>query len=316
MLAIVASLGRHPGNLERALGSLLEQRPEPVDAVVVLPAGAAVARDAAGRRGVRVLDDPGRGLAAAVNAGLSVAAVSHRYVTWLGDADVLLPGAVATASAVLDRDPEAVVAYGDCRYLTPEGEYLLTSNAGGTVRQFVGLGLGRPTPPAALFRLDAVTAVGRLDETLVYATDLDLLLRLHRRGRFAATGRTLAVSRWDTPTPTPVQRSTALAETRQVLRRHLPAASVGLLALAQPPGSLGARLAGRRIPPGVLRAAAWSLPRPPTAERAAQRVGEEPAALVPVPGPVPVPSPEMGAATAVVAERVASPSPGDRSAVD
>jgi hypothetical protein len=269
VLAILVSRGRQPETVERALGSLLEQRPEPVDPVVVVPPDAAAARAAAASLGVRVVDDPDRGLAAAVNVGLSAAARSHRYVTWLGDTDVLLPGAVATAAAVLDGDPQAVLAYGDCRYLTADGDYLFTPHTGGCLWTLVGLGLHRPAAPAALLRLDTLTAVGSLDESLVYAADLDLLLRLHRRGRFAPTGRTLAVSRWDTPPPTALQRATALAETRQVLRRHLPGASAGLLALAQPPGRLGARLVGRRMPPAALRAAGWSVPGRVPAPRAA-----------------------------------------------
>jgi hypothetical protein len=258
VLVVVVSRGEQARALDHTLASVLDQRDEPPDVVLVTPPG--VTGVPAAQPRVRVLDDPGRGLAAALNAGLAAATAAHRYATWLGDGDVLLPGASATAAAVLDADARAVAAFGDCRYLAANGEYLFTAHAGGRATFRAGLGLGRPAPPATLLRLDAVALTGGYDETLGYALDLDLLLRLRRRGTFAPTGRTLAASQWITPAATAAQRAAVLAEARRVRRAQLPGAVGGFLEVVQPPPQLAVRLFGRRLPPSTLRAAAWAVP--------------------------------------------------------
>ena len=257
VLVVVVSGGRRPEALDRALGSALDQRDEPADVLLVAPPDAAAARQAAGRVGIVVVDDPGRGPAAALNAGLGAATAPHRYLTWLGDGDALLPGAVATAVRVLERDPHTVVAFGDCRYLAPDGDYLFTTHAGSRAAQRLGLGLGRPALPATLLRLEAVTAVGGLDESLLHVADLDLLLRLRGRGRFASIGRTLATSCWDPAWATGPRRVAALAEARRVRRAHLPPAVGAVLDAVRPPGRLAVRLSGRALPAGALRAVGW-----------------------------------------------------------
>jgi GT2 family glycosyltransferase len=193
VLVVVASRGDRVEALARAVDSVRGQRAEPADVVLVLPSAAAQARDLAGTRGVRVVDDPGQGLAAAVNAGLAAAEPRHRYVTWLTPDDELLPGALARAVDALEHRPRAVLAFGDCRYLTADGEYLLTPHDGILARaRQTGLG-DSPAPSAMLIRRSELEAVGGLDETLTEAADLDLFLKLRRRGHLAATGRTLAV---------------------------------------------------------------------------------------------------------------------------
>ena len=261
--------------LERALRSVGDQRDEPVDVVVVGPAGSEDGEvgEVARRHAARVLARPGRGAAAAVNAGLRAASSAHRYGTWLGVDDVLLPGAVRTAAAALDADPRAVLAFGDCRHESADGEYLFTPHTGARLRRLLGIGADPPVAAAMLFRLDAVTTVGGLDEDLRYAIDLDLVLRLRRLGRFAPTGRTLAAFRCgqleggagvvgggaggSTATAT-VTATAAVAESRAVLARHLPEPLRPLTSWRA-----AARLTGRRALPGAVRAASWLEPAQP-----------------------------------------------------
>ena len=73
-----------------------------------------------------------------------------------------------------------------------------------------------------LFRLADFEAVGRLDESLHFAMDLDLLLRLRRRGRFVAVDRPVSSFRWHATSLTVSDRSASLAESEQVKRRYLP----------------------------------------------------------------------------------------------
>src|SRR4051794_36527417 len=197
VLLVVPTTGRRPELLERTLNSLVDQPGESADIVVVAPVDATAARQLVADRivggyPVRVIDDPGRGLAAAVNAGFAAAGPGHRYGNWIGEDDVLLPGALRVACAELDAHPDAVLVYGDCQHVDSDGEYLFTTRTGRNPGWLMTWGPDLLSQPAALFRLDALARVGHLDEGLQHAMDLDLLLKLRRAGRFVATNRTLA----------------------------------------------------------------------------------------------------------------------------
>lgn len=227
VLVVVPARGDRLDGLARALASVAGQHPEPVDVVVVLPADAGAARALARERGARVVDDPGRGLAAAVNAGWAAAEPRHRYVTWLSPDDELLPGALRLAVQALEARPRAVLAYGDCRYVGADGEYLLTLHDGALTRSRLAWFGGAPAPSATLLRRSEVEAVSGLDETLTDAADLDLFLRLRRRGPVIATGRTHAVFHRTGRGPDAAQLRRLRAEVARIRTTELPSALRG-----------------------------------------------------------------------------------------
>jgi hypothetical protein len=245
VMLILPTSGRRTERLTETVGSVLAQADQPADLVVVAPAAAPEVRTLAERLGLAVVDDPGRGLAAAVNAGLATAGDGHGYVSWLRAGDTLLPGALAAAARRLDDRPDAVLAYGDCRYVSDDGSYLYTPRAGRNAGWMLAWGPDRLVPTAMLVRRSAVIDAGGLDETLRYAMDLDLLLRLRRRGPFVDTGLTLASSRAGAGTASRSEEQAAVREAEQVRRRHLPPALAGPVSLCQTPVRLLCRQAVR-----------------------------------------------------------------------
>jgi hypothetical protein len=214
LLVVCLREGSPADPLELTLASLREQREEPADVVLVAPATATEVRRKAADRGMQLIDDPGTGPAAAVNAGLTGARPGPSYASWLIEGDVLLPGALAVAVAALEAHPSAVVAHGGCRFVDDEDGYLFTSCAGRRAGSLAAWAQHRAAQPAALFRLTAIRRAGGLDEELTQAATLDLLLRLRRHGAFVDTERTLAVVRL----PSATERSAAAAQERVVLR--------------------------------------------------------------------------------------------------
>src|SRR3954451_4005872 len=177
VLLVVPTTGRRPALLRRTLDSLLDQAGEPADVVVIAPVDATAVRQELADRAaegypVRVIDDPGLGLAAAVTAGFRTAGPGHRYGNWIGEDDVLLPGALRVACAELDEHPDAVLVYGDCQHVDSDGEYLYTTRSGPRPDWLMTWGPDLLSQPAVLFRLDALVRVGFLDEGLRHAMDL------------------------------------------------------------------------------------------------------------------------------------------------
>ncbi len=219
ILLVIPTLGRRPEYLRQTLESIRNQSP-PADIVVVCPVGAVQARQLATEFGASVLDDPGS-LSGAVNVGIGSHGPEHIYANWLGDDDLLTPGSLALTAGALDRDPSAVLAFGWCRYIDAEGRALWISRAGRLAPWLMTWGPDLVPQPGMLFRVAAYETLCGLDETLNFAMDLDLLLRLKRVGRIANVGTVVSAFRWHHESLTVSDRSRSLAESNAVKLRYL-----------------------------------------------------------------------------------------------
>jgi GT2 family glycosyltransferase len=187
----------------------------------VVPTDASEARRIAAAHGAVIVDDPRRGLSAAVNAAVAVAD-GESYFAWIGDDDELRPQGLKTLAALLEADPRAVVAYGGCEYMDDKNDVFAVSRAGRWATWLLRWGPDLIPQPASLTRLQHMRAVGPYDESLRFVMDLDMFLRLRRRGRFVSTRRTVAVYRWHAEALTVANRDSSIAEAEAVKRRHLP----------------------------------------------------------------------------------------------
>lgn len=247
VLLVIPTLGRRVDLLRQTLQSIGDQAPHRADVVIVCPPDAEEAVKLAAEFGARVVDDPG-GMTAAINVGLAQAVEpSHEYFNWIGDDDLLTPGSLAATVSALDADPSAVAAFGYCDYIDAGDRVLFTSRAGVLAPWLMTWGPDLVPQPGALFRLATVREAGGLDPTLSYAMDLDLMLRLRRRGTFINTGRTLSCFRWHPTSTTVANRTASLAEAERVKRRYLSPAQRRLAPLWEGPVRAGTRLAVRRV---------------------------------------------------------------------
>lgn len=247
VLVVLPTLGERLDSLRRALESVeIQRRDVALTLALVLPKSATQARELAREFGAVVVDDPGTGMSAAINAGMGVRKSEEFYI-WLGDDDAYRPGGLAALVNLLESDPGAVVAYGACDYVDNDGAVLWTSRAGSLARWMVGIGPNLIPHPAALIRLDALEVVGGYDPDLSLVMDLDVFLKLKKHGRFISTTRVVSAFGWHPGSLTVQDRSRSGAEARKVKRRHLNPVVRVCEPLWEYPVSWASHLAARRL---------------------------------------------------------------------
>ena len=234
VLAVVPTLGARLDTLGRTLNSIVGQTGIKVDAIVVSKSVSTELSAVASSCGATVLRHDGH-ISAAINAGLAAAGDRHRYMFWLGDDDLLRPGALADACRALERNPSAAVCYGCCDYVDLEGNLLFRRCPPVFAPFLLRFVPGLIKQETCLFRLRDIKLVGGLDEDLRYTMDLDLLLRLQKVGRFVRVNRVLAAFCWHPGSLTIANRQTSLAEAQAVQSRHVKGATAVLFALLKNP---------------------------------------------------------------------------------
>ena len=216
---VVPTLGSRPALLEQCLASISSQDVA-TSIVVVAPVGNADVDMVAAQHSAMVVADPG-GLAAAINLGVEQAGPSHEFVNWLGDDDLLEAGSLRATVSALEGSPDAVLAYGACRYIDEDGSELWISRAGAWAPRILKWGPDLIPQPGMLVRRSAWTAVDGLDESFRFAFDLDLLLKIHTLGTFVDVGQVVSSFRWHGESLTVSDRSTSLHESEVARRRAL-----------------------------------------------------------------------------------------------
>jgi glycosyltransferase involved in cell wall biosynthesis len=178
--------------LRQALISVLDQVPRPHEVLVQDGGSTDATVDALRSFGDRVswISAPDDGQSDALNKALARA--TGDVVLWLNADDVLLPGAIAAASAAFASDASLEFAYGD---------FDMTDGAGRLMRRYTSSGYswervfawGCYIFSGSLFiRRELLDAIGGYDSSLHACMDLDLLLRLRAAGRSRHLGMAIA----------------------------------------------------------------------------------------------------------------------------
>lgn len=131
-----------------------------------------------------------RGQAATLNKGWQMAA--GQVLGYLSADDLLLPGAVRTGVAALERNPRLVLVYPDYDLVDSAGRYIRTVRAPEFAYREMVARWVCPPGPGALFRRAAAEQAGPWDPALRLSPDYDFWLRLGLHGGGARIPEVLA----------------------------------------------------------------------------------------------------------------------------
>jgi len=247
VLVVLPTLGDRLDTLHETLDSVEAQRRDvALTLVVVVPPDALAARELAASRGAVLVDDPRKGISAAINYGLD-ARTDETYYAWIGDDDVFRPNGLSKLQRILDARRDAVLAFGGCDYIDANGRIIATSNAGALAPALLAWGPNLIPHPGTMVRLDSLMAIGGFDTSLKYAMDLDAFLKLRAHGTFAYTRESVSGFRWHPDSLTVANRNASGAEAEAIKRRHLPAALRPLSPLWALPIRYASAFAAKRV---------------------------------------------------------------------
>jgi len=178
--------------LREALTSALDQDPPPYE-ILVQDGGSTddtlgILR-AFGER-VAWASAPDRGQSDALNKGLARA--TGDVVLWLNADDLLLPGAMAAASAAFASDTGLAFAYGDFDIIDGAGSLIRSYKSSPYSWDKVFAGGCYIFSGSIFVRRQTLVAIGGYDPSLHACMDFDLLLRLGSAGPSCHLGRTIA----------------------------------------------------------------------------------------------------------------------------
>ena len=242
---VVPTLGRRPEYLEKCLASIREAG----EAYVVLVAPKSF--DSTQQKLAGLIDahviDPKKGLSEAINLGFASMPKEVAFLNWLGDDDLLNPGAIRKASAALERDQDLIMVFGSCDYIDPEGFRLWKNKSGQWAVLLLSFGPDLVPQPGALFRRDTFESVGGLDPRWDWAFDFDLFIKFSKRGKLKFIDETLASFRWHPESLSVEFRAKSVLEASEVRVSHLPSFLRLVSALWEFPVRQATLLSGQRV---------------------------------------------------------------------
>ena len=215
---VVPTLGTRNIYLQECIRSIRDAGSDII--VVVRPPGVTVPGEITDLIDFEV-DDPGLGLAAAINKGMLAFPDNVTLVNWLGDDDRLTRNSLNVARSELIR-AGAIGVFGQCRYISPSGDELWVNRSGRFAVPLLHFGPQLIPQPGALYLRSAFLNIGLLDTNYRWAFDLQMFMALKRIGKLHYVSEVLAEFRWHPGSLSVGGRVGSVNEASQIRVRNLP----------------------------------------------------------------------------------------------
>jgi len=199
------------------------------------------------------LEEQETGLAAKLNFGFKSLPRQIKYLTWLGDDDLLTQDSLKLTKARIEQADQPVLVYGGCEYIDSNGKKIIVNQSGKWAVGLLRFGPQLIPQPGSLFRRDAYEAVGGLNEGYGWAFDFDLFLSLSKIGLATYIPEILSKFRWHPGSLSVSRRAYSVKEASQVRISHLPKALKPISFLWEYPVRVATYFAGAGVTKSLKR---------------------------------------------------------------
>ena len=167
------------------------------------------------------LEEPSKGgLASKLTWALGCFPEEVEFITWIGDDDLVKPGALEYLKDAMIDDADISLAYGGCEYIDSTGGIIGVNRSGPWALKLSRVGPFLAPQPGSLFRKKLFEQVGGLDASLQFAFDYDLFLRMASTGKVKHFNRILASFRWHSDSLSVRNRKSSVLEASKVRTKH------------------------------------------------------------------------------------------------
>jgi hypothetical protein len=217
---VVPTIGERPQYLESTLKSIREAG----ESYIVLVGRKGFDGSSFQKTGLvdLYIDEEDTSVPNKINQGFRALPANIEYITWIGDDDLLAPGALETAVKALNKSEKPVLVFGHCQYIDSEGKNVLVKRSGSWAVPLLRFGPQLIPQPSAFFRRDAFEKVGGLSGKFQFAFDFDLFLKLSKSGKSLFIDQILSSHRWHKTSLTYSRRWDSVIDASAVRVLNLP----------------------------------------------------------------------------------------------
>jgi glycosyltransferase involved in cell wall biosynthesis len=214
---IVATLGER-ASLENCFKSINKQDFSEIEVVIVTPSRSIKKVEELAKEilkyNYQVIEDNNKGLSAAINQGFE-AAGEFEYFSWLNDDDELTIGSIKRSKSKLDSNHNYSAVVGTLEYRFENSNKVLLNKVSKLKLIISEFGPNLIPQPGSLIRKVKIDSF-LLNENYQYAMDLDLFLRLKKKGKIGLIKDIQALLNYDSDTITLKNRRNATKEAFQI----------------------------------------------------------------------------------------------------
>ena len=193
---VIPTLGTRPSFLRETVASLNVAEPRPY--IVLAGPESQVLEDFLDRGMVDKVECDLEKLPVAEKIHESFARMPKkvRFLTWIGDDDLYHSVGYERALKNLAFDENAVLVFGDCKYIDANGRKIFINRPGQFAEKILSWGPQLVSQPSTIYKREAYTTSGGLSGLYSHAFDFDLFLKLRKVGNFIYTPVLMSSWRW------------------------------------------------------------------------------------------------------------------------
>ncbi len=169
-----------------------------------------------------LIEDPKSGLTGAINIGVKSFPGFVRYVTWLGDDDLLTKESLANSLREFDSGSNIVATFGVCDYISSDGSLLFTNKSGNWASILMNFLPNLIPQPGSLLSRLAFEKIGGVKPDFPLAFDFDMFFELKKLGQVRYIPKVQGAFRWHPDSMSVDQRKQAVRQSSQIRKNNLP----------------------------------------------------------------------------------------------